>query len=182
MSDFGLALRRVGDHRREIGLGRDLAVEQGAAGKFAHARPLLNEFDLEPEQATRLNRNAELRAFDRHEIDELAGPGKAEGLDCQDSGGLRQRFDDQHARHHRSAREMTLEKALVDRHCFDGDDPRLRVEAFDPVDEEHRIAVRQRRHDPLDIQRACRAFAHRPPCAGAVCCCGIGVTLTDGNC
>ena len=59
---------------------------------------------------------------------------------------------------------------------------------LDPVDEQHGIAMRQRRHHPPDVERAdgggCRRVgAHRPwgcGCAGC-CACGSGVTLTDGR-
>ena len=30
----------------------------------------------------------------------------------------------------------------------------VRIEALDPVDEQHRVAMRQRRHDPPDVERA----------------------------
>ena len=64
------------------------------------------------------------------------------------------------------------------------DDAAIRVEAFDPVDEQQRVAVRKRCHDPPDVQRAkllrVRPFAHRP-CGCCCCCWGIGVTLTEGR-
>src|SRR3954447_25488912 len=76
---------------------------------------------------------------------------------------------------------MTLEKGLVDRHRLNSDDAFFRIEAFDPIDQEHWIAMRQRRHHPPDIKRheggAHRFIAHpaqRPcgccwaGCAGAV--------------
>src|SRR5438270_7599605 len=66
----------IGDHRREIRFGGEFAVDARATGELADARPLLDELDVEPEQDARLDRLTELRAFDRHEIDELARPGE----------------------------------------------------------------------------------------------------------
>jgi hypothetical protein len=48
--------------------------------------------------------------------------------------------------------EMPLEEALVDRHCLDRHDPLIGHELLDPVDEEHRVAMRQRRHHLLDVK------------------------------
>ena len=104
---------------------------------------------------------AEFRALDRHEIDELARTGEAERLYREHARGLGQRLDDQHAGHDRARREMALEEGLVDRHRLDRDDPLFGIEALDAIDEEHRIAMRQRRHDPPDVQRAdgrCRSL------------------------
>ena len=53
---------RIGDHRREIGFGGKLAVDARAAGELADARALLDEFDVELEQAAGLDRRAELGA------------------------------------------------------------------------------------------------------------------------
>ena len=64
-ADGGWAIRRrrIGDHRGEIGFGGELAVDRGPAGELAHRRPLLDELDVELEQAAGLDRGAELRAL-----------------------------------------------------------------------------------------------------------------------
>jgi hypothetical protein len=49
---------------------------------------------------------------------------------------------------------VALEEPFVHRHRFDGDDPLPRYKLLDPVDEEHGITVRKRRHDPLDVKRS----------------------------
>ena len=69
------------------------AIDQCATGKLADAGAFLEELDFEPEQHARLDRLAEFRAFDRHEVDQLAGSCEAERFDCEDAGGLCQRFD-----------------------------------------------------------------------------------------
>ena len=156
---------RVRDHRGEFAFGRDFAVEQGPPGELADAGPLLEELDFEPEEDARLDRLPELHVVDRHEINELAGAGEAERLDREHACGLRQRFDLKHAGHDRPSREMPLEELLVHRHRLDRDDALFRIEAFDPVDQQHRIAMRQRRHHPLDVERAdggaCRLVGQR---------------------
>src|SRR5438045_4362603 len=63
--------RRIGDHRGETGLGGQLPVDRSPAAKLADRRPLLDELDVELEQAAGLYRVAALRPFDRHEIDQL---------------------------------------------------------------------------------------------------------------
>ena len=150
-------------------------------------RPLLQELDLEFQKHARFDGLAELRVLDRHEIDELARVREAEGFDREDAGGLRQRLDDQDARHDRTAREVSLEELLVDRHRLDGDDRLIRDDALDPVHQEQWITMGKRRHHPLDVERADRGafhtFVHRPCgcCCCCCCCCGSGVTLTDGS-
>ena len=67
-------------------------------------------------------------------------------------GALRHRFDDQHARHHRRAGKMSLKKLLVRRHVFQSDDARPRIELEDPIDEQHRIAMRQQFENVLNGQ------------------------------
>src|SRR5690606_13563409 len=166
--------RRIRDHRGEARLGRELAADDCPPRELAHAGALLDEFDLEVEQHARLDRRTELRALDRHEIDELAGAGEAERFDREYAGCLRQRLDDQHARHDRPAREMALEETLVDRHRLGGDDPFADDELLDAIDEEHRIAVRQRRHHPPDVERAdggLLRLPHQRPCGRGRCCC-----------
>src|SRR3546814_1968464 len=85
-----------------------------------------------------------------------------ERFDCEDPRRLRQRLDDEDAGHDRPAGEMPREEALVDRHRLDRRDPLIGDDLLDPVDEQHRIAMRQRRHHPLDVERADRSEEHTP--------------------
>jgi hypothetical protein len=87
--------------------------------------------------------------------------------------------DDQHARHDRTAGKVPVEEILVDRHRLDRNDRRVDDQLLDAVDEQHRVAMRQRRHHPLDIKRSDGGAAgfgvHRPGgcgwvVAGAACC------------
>ena len=68
---------------------------------------------------------------------------------------LRHRLEDQHARHHRVAREVALEELLVEGDVLDADDALARLELEDPVHEQERVAVRQDLQDfaDSDLQR-----------------------------
>src|SRR4029079_16455038 len=79
---------RIGDHRREFAFGRNFAVEHRPAGELAHARPLLDELHLEPEQDPWHDRLAELHGVDGHEIDELARAPEGKGFDREPARGL----------------------------------------------------------------------------------------------
>src|SRR6185369_3184861 len=92
---------RVGDHRRELALGRNFAVEDCAARELADPRALLQELDLEAKEDAGLDRLPELHAVDGHEVNELARASEAKALDREDSGSLGQGFDLEHARHDR---------------------------------------------------------------------------------
>ena len=48
--------------------------------------------------------------------------------------------------------EMAGEEGLVDRHRLGGDDPLVDDEFLDAIDEEHRKAMRQRRHHPSHVE------------------------------
>ena len=64
--------RRVRDHRGEIGLGGELVADKGLAGELPDRPAPLDQIAFEAEQHAGLDRRAELRILDRHEIDELA--------------------------------------------------------------------------------------------------------------
>src|SRR3546814_17510180 len=58
----------VRDHRGEIRLRRDLAVDQRFARELAHGRALLDELDLEPEQYAGFDRSPEFRQIGRAHV------------------------------------------------------------------------------------------------------------------
>jgi len=49
---------------------------------------------------------------------------------------------------------MPLEKALVHRHRLHRADRGVEDDLLDTIDQQHRITVRQRRHDPRNVHRA----------------------------
>src|SRR5690606_28662242 len=106
--------RRVRNHRGELNLAGDLALHAGLAPELAHTGALLDEADVEVEQAAGFHGRAELGLVDGHEIDQLARSGELQRLDGEDRRGLRQRLDLQYAGHDRTAGEMPLEELLVE--------------------------------------------------------------------
>src|SRR5207302_8550825 len=76
---------------------------------------------------------------------------RPEGVDDEHRGGLRHRLDDQHARHHRTAREMALEIIFVDRDVLDAGCLLVRHHVDDPVDHQKGVAMRDHFHDPLKV-------------------------------
>jgi hypothetical protein len=54
-----------------------LAVNRRPAGELGHGGPLLDELDIELQQAARLDRIAELGTLDRHEVDQLAAAARS---------------------------------------------------------------------------------------------------------
>src|SRR5438552_17284355 len=73
--------RRISDHCRELSFRGDLAVNGRSTGKLADSSSLLREFDFELQQNAGLDRLPELRAFDGHEVNELARVREPEGFD-----------------------------------------------------------------------------------------------------
>jgi hypothetical protein len=116
-----VAGRRIGDHRREFASAASLPSTSALPANL-HTLARFWTNSTSSGAARRARPGAELRALDRHEIDQLAAAGEAERFDREHARGLRQRLDDQHAGHDRPAREMALEEALVDRHRLDRDD------------------------------------------------------------
>ena len=114
----------------------------------------MHESDFEAEQNARFDRRPKFRAVDCHEIDQLARSREAERFDRKDSSRLRQRLDDQDARHDRTAGEMTGKEGFVDRDSLDRDDALIDDEFLDAIDEQHREAMRQRRHHSPNVDPA----------------------------
>ncbi len=143
---------RISNHRGEAGFGCKLSVDTGAARKLAHAAAFLHERHVERQQAARLYRRAEFGIVDRHEVNKLAASCQPKRMDGKHTCRLRQRFDDQNAGHDRAPREMPVEETFVDRYRLDGADRLIEDDFLDPVDQQHRVTVRQCRHHRPDIK------------------------------
>src|SRR3546814_12692985 len=115
--------RRVRDHRGEIRLRRDLAVDQRFARELAHGRALLDELDLEPEQYAGFDRSPAFRLVDRHEIDQLARAREPERFDCENPRRRRHRPHAEEAVQDRRAGATPHTDATVDRHRPDPPHP-----------------------------------------------------------
>ena len=97
-------------------------------------------------------RPAEPRAVDRHEVGDLARRLLSAGMDLhgEERGGLGERLEDEHARHHRLAREVPEEERLVHGDALPAHEPLARLEEDHAVDEQERRPVRD---EPLDLPR-----------------------------
>src|SRR3990167_10189992 len=99
-------LGRIGDHRNALRLGRQSALDHRLARELAYRAANLRELHMEVDKATRLDRRAELRTLNAHEIDELSGAGEAKRFHRQNPGGLRDRLTNQDTGHNRTARKI----------------------------------------------------------------------------
>jgi hypothetical protein len=70
---------------------------------------------------------------------------------------LGHRFENEHAGHDRTAREVPLEELLVDRDVFDSDDPSVQFQLANPVNQQKRIPVRKQ---GLDVHVLHRCHRH----------------------
>ena len=116
------------------------------AAQLPDRAPLAQRHDVEREHVARHDRLAELRLVDGHEVDDVRLRVEPDQVGGEQRPGLGERLDDEHARHHRMAREVAVEVGLVPADELAGDDA-VRADLVDPVDEQERVAVRE---DPLD--------------------------------
>src|SRR5690606_16613456 len=143
----------------QLGLGGDLAIDRGLARVLPDRPRNAHDLDLEPELVAGHDGPLEAGAVDAHEVVDGARVGHAaHGLERQDPRSLRQRFDLQHARHHRQVGKVAGEERFVDRHVLDRDDALALLELDHPVDEQHRVAVRQVFEDRADVEGGHSSF------------------------
>ena len=101
---------------------------------------------LEPELIAGNDRTAETRFVDAAEEEELlfAIGHVAQAEDCR---ALSHGLDDQHARHDRVTREVSLEELFVRGDVLQTDDPLPVFDLDNAIDQQHRVAMRQEFHD-----------------------------------
>src|SRR5258707_5313883 len=116
------------------------------------AEPVALLGDMDAQRVAGHDGAPEPRIVDTHEIDQLALGLAPNRLDDEHCGSLGHRLDDQHARHHRALREVAGEIGLVDRHVLDADGTGVRHDLDDPVDHQKRVAMRNHRANPLDVE------------------------------
>src|SRR5258708_39487425 len=98
--DGGHALRRsVDDAREELGPGAKRAVDGGFAAELPDVRAVMQDGYLEIEPVSRGDRPAELRLVDAEEVHERVRRVERLARVREDSADLRERLDDEHARH-----------------------------------------------------------------------------------
>src|SRR6476619_4671133 len=147
----GCAPRSVGQHRTHVSLGRGYAVHLGVTMKPPHglappdaAHVIFNGIaghhwlaKLALVDGEKVNRARLLRAFHR--------------LDAYHASGLRHGLDHHHARIYRTLRKMPEKRRFVDGDVLDADPAVIASDIDDPVDQQHRIAVRERLQDLVDV-------------------------------
>ena len=72
-------------------------------------------------------------------------------LEGEYTGRLRHCFENQHARHHRQLRKMTLEMRLVNRDIFNRGERLAGVALNDAIDQQKRVTMRQMLKDCLNV-------------------------------
>nr|GEU28237.1 hypothetical protein [Tanacetum cinerariifolium] len=137
----------VADGAHQFGFHRQLAVDRADRLVLPDAARVAQDFDVHFELVARTDRALEARAVDAHEIHHRVFIGRhARGLERQQRGRLRHRFDHQHARHHRLVREVAVEEFFVDGDVLDGGDELAFFVREHAVHQQQRVAMRQRAH------------------------------------
>ena len=117
---------------------------------------------LQDQLVAGLDRAAEARLVDADEVQRaLLVRVHAGGDEGEDARGLRQRFEDHHARHHRPMREVAREERLVDRDVLERADRLARHALEHAIHQQEGIAMRQPAHHLVDVHR--QRLGHRLP-------------------
>src|SRR5690606_29544779 len=123
-----------------------------SAVETPQARTARRELDAKDQLIARAHRAFETRLLDAREIEHRAVLLLADELEHEQAAGLRERFDDQHARHYRKIRKVPREERLVDRHVLQRDERARHRDLEHSVDEQEWIAMRQPLRDRGDIE------------------------------
>ncbi len=118
--------------------------------RFAFVKPDspldVDHVDLNLQLVARQHGTAETRVRDTRQKKQRSRFDVAKRHVAEHAAGLRHRLDDEHARHDRLAREMTLEERFVDGDVLKRGYRLARVQRGNSIDEEKRIPMRQRIH------------------------------------
>ncbi|CAM2159508.1 hypothetical protein PT2222_50347 [Paraburkholderia tropica] len=128
------------------------AFDFGDCLELPDAAHVALERHVQDELVARFHHALEARAVDAHEVVQRVLEVLLLFREREQRGGLGQRFENHHAGHDRTLREMAREKGLVDRHILQRLDALVRLELDDPVHHQERIAVRQQREDLVDVE------------------------------
>src|SRR5689334_5939440 len=131
-------------HEGHLGLADNFAVDLALAFGFADLAPQLGQYDIDHQRVAWMDGPAPFYILSRHEVREL--PRILNLLQHQDAGDLRDRFELQHSRHNRMAREVPLKVSFVHGDVFHADDV-VALDLSDAIDHEKRWTMRQDFHD-----------------------------------
>src|SRR5688572_15355704 len=161
IAEFISSFRPIYEHAEQLRLGHDDPGYFRDAAHLHGAGAAVKHFAFEDELVSRDDRPAKAGLVDSAEEKKLLRAlfvaHLAQAEECRALGhGLH----DQDARHHRRAGKVSLEKLLVRGHVLQtGDLLAILGDLEDPVDQQHRIAMRQVFHDLDDGHRHLRSFA-----------------------
>src|ERR1041384_5887999 len=130
------------DDAHDFSVSRELPFDLRLTTHALHARADAQRGNFKHQSVTRNNRTPKTRFFNAGKQHELL-VAVLDLTQSQHRADLGQRFDHEHARHHRRAGKVALEIRLVDTDLLDADDSFARHEFYDAIDEEKRITMRQ---------------------------------------
>src|SRR3984957_10424739 len=143
----------IGQHRADVGLGHRRAVHPGVAVKPPHGLAAADRAHVILHGVAGHHGLAKLAFVDGEKIHRARPLGAFDRLDPDHAGGLRHGLDHHHAGIDRSFGKMTLECRLVEGDVLDADAGVIAPDIDDAVDQQHRIAMRERPEDIVDIHQ-----------------------------
>src|SRR5206468_7581898 len=152
--DIGLGNRRVANGRDQLGLACELAVDARARAKLADPSNDADHFRFENQLIAGNDLALEAGAVNAGKIDQRSAAGlRVAGIERKERRQLGERLDDQHPRHQRIGREMSLEERLVERHVLQAADRYAGLTVEHAVDQQERIAMRKLLEDFPYVER-----------------------------
>src|SRR5690606_26262863 len=126
-------------------------IHPALAAIFPYSAAALQFGDMHMQHITGHNWFAETCAIHRHEIDELVAAGGAKMIDDKRASRLRNRLNNQNARHDGMARKMPLEEGLVIRDILDTDRRFILVHFGDAITHQRGVAMGEKLQHPVDV-------------------------------
>src|SRR5216683_5808912 len=153
----------VGQHCADIGLGHGRAVHDGVAVKPPHGLAPADAAHVVFDGVAGHHRFTEFALVDSEKINRARFLGALDRLDADHAGGLRHRLDHHHPGIDRTFRKMPLKWRLAEGDVLDADAGVIGPDIEHPIDQQHRIAVRQRLEDLIDIheRKSDRCLLHQ---------------------
>src|SRR5229473_4457028 len=143
--------RSVGQHRAHVGFGCGYTVHHGVAVKPPHGLAPADAAHVILDGIAGHHRLAKLALVDGEKINRARLLCAFDRLDTYHAGGLRHGLDHHHARIYRTLREMPEKRWFVEGDVLDADAAVIASDIDNPVDQQHRVAVRERLEDFIDV-------------------------------
>src|ERR1700687_4405915 len=143
--------RSVGQHRPNVGFGDGNTVHDGVAVKPPHGLAAPDAAHVIFDGIAGHHRLAEFAFVDGEKIDRARLLCAFDRHDTDHPRGLRHGLDHHHTGIDRPLGKMTEKRRLVDRHVLDPDAAVVAPDIDDPVDQQHRIAMRKRLEDGVGV-------------------------------